>query len=108
MPPAVGVSGLAVTNIVTLGDGNLASSLVATVLVSDVSDVIVSPPNTENLQLKILPATGQFSGSFTHPQLNKTIEFNGLVLQLDGTGAGYFLGSSVSGFVTFEPTSSDQ
>jgi hypothetical protein len=36
--------------------------------------------------------------------LGKTVTFNGLVLQLDGTGAGYFLGNSASGFVVFEPT----
>jgi hypothetical protein len=89
---------------VTLGGGNLASNIVETVLVTDVGAVIVSPPNPENLQMKIQTKTGQFSGSFTHPVLGKTVHFNGLVLQLDGTGAGYFLGSSASGFVVFEPT----
>jgi len=36
--------------------------------------------------------------------LGKTVNFNGLVLQLDGTGAGYFLGTNASGFVIFWPT----
>ncbi len=89
---------------VTLGGGNLASSIVETVQVTDVGAVIVPPPNTENLQMKIQTRTGQFSGSFTHPVLGKTVNFNGLVLQPDGTGAGYFLGNSASGFVIFEPT----
>jgi PKD repeat protein len=102
--PADGGPSIVTTNVVTLGGGNLASSIVATVLVSDVGSVTVLPPNTENLQLKLLPATGQFSGSFTHPQLNKTIPFNGLVLQPDDNGAGYFLGNSASGFVIFEPS----
>jgi hypothetical protein len=102
--PADGGPSVVGTNVVTLGGGNLVSSIVATVLVSDVGSVIVPPPNPENLQIKIQTKTGQFSGSFTHPVLGKTVNFNGLVLQLDGTGAGYFLGSSASGFVFFEPT----
>jgi hypothetical protein len=102
--PANGGPVVAGTNVVMLGGGNLVSSIVETVLVSDVGSVAVFPPNAENLQMKIQTKTGQFSGSFTHPVLGKTVTFNGLVLQLDGTGAGYFLGSSASGFVVFEPT----
>jgi hypothetical protein len=86
-----------------LGGGNLVGSIVATVLVSDVGSVTVLPPNDENLQMKLQTTSGQFGGSFTHPVLNKTINFNGLVLQLDGTGSGYFLGTNVSGFVVIEP-----
>jgi polygalacturonase/PKD repeat protein len=100
--PANGGPGIAITNVVTLGGGNLIGSIVETVQVSEVGSVFVSPPNTQNLQLKLQPATGQFRGSFTHPVLNKTVNFNGLVLQLDGTGSGYFLGNSASGFVVFE------
>jgi PKD repeat protein len=89
---------------VTLGGGNLASSIVETVQVTDAGAVLVPPPNPENLQIEIQTTTGQFSGSFTHPVLGRTVSFNGLVLQGDGTGAGYFLGSSASGFVVLEPT----
>jgi hypothetical protein len=53
--------------------------------------------------MKLQPATGQFSGSFTHPLLNKTISFEGLVLQIDSAVAGYFLGTDTSGYVVFEP-----
>ena len=105
VPPTNGGPSVAGTNVVMLGGGNLVSSIVETVLVSDVGSVAVFSPNAENLQMKIQTTTGQFSGSFTHPVLGKTVTFNGLVLQLDGTGAGYFLGSSASGFVVFEPTS---
>ena len=75
-----------------------------TVTVTEAGSIVVPPPNTENLQIKLQTATGLFSGSFTHPVLNKTIKFNGLTLQLDGTGAGYFLGTDASGFVVLEPT----
>jgi hypothetical protein len=86
-----------------LGGGNLVGSIVATVLVSDVGSVTVLPPNDENLQMKLQTTSGQLGGSFTHPVLNKTINFNALVLQLDGTGSGYFLGTNASGFVVVEP-----
>ena len=75
-----------------------------TIQVSDVGSVTVSSANAENLQMVVDPTTGQFSGSFTHPALNKTIKFNGVLLQLDGSGPGYFLGNSASGFVILEPT----
>jgi hypothetical protein len=52
--------------------------------------------------MKLNPATGQFSGSFTHPTLNETISFKGLVLQLDKTGAGYFVGTSETGLAIIE------
>ena len=92
------------TNVVTLGGGNLVSNLMATAVIGDTGNVTVLPPNAENLQMKIQTKTGQFGGSFTHPVLGKTVSFNGLVLQVDGTGAGYFLGNNASGFVSFEPT----
>jgi polygalacturonase len=101
--PADGGPSVAGTNIVTLGGGNLVGSIVATVLVSDVGSVTVLPPNDENLQMKLQTTSGQLGGSFTHPVLNKTINFNALVLQLDGTGSGYFLGTNASGFVVVEP-----
>ena len=89
---------------ITLGGGNLASNIVKAAVVGASGDVTVSAPNSENLQLKLQLATGQFSGSFTHPQLNKTISFKGVLLQLDNFGAGYFLGTNETGFVTIEPT----
>ncbi len=102
--PANGGTSVAGTNVVALGGGDLVSSIVTTAVVNDVGGVSVSPPNPENVQLRVQPKTGQFSGSFTHPVLNKTIKFSGLMLQLDGTGAGYFLGADASGFVVIEPT----
>ena len=53
--------------------------------------------------MKLQPAAGKFSGSFTHPSLNKAISFKGLVLQIGSAGAGYFLGANESGYVTIWP-----
>ncbi|MGA2138334.1 MAG: glycosyl hydrolase family 28 protein [Verrucomicrobiia bacterium] len=98
-PSSAGINGL-----VTLGGGNLESSIVKTVFVYATGKVTVLSPNSENVQMNFQPTTGQFSGSFTHPALNTTIGFTGLALQFRGDAAGYFLGASESGFVTFEPT----
>ena len=88
---------------VTLGGGNLGANIVKAVFVYETGNVVLSSANSENLQMKIKPATGQFSGSFTHPLLNKTINFAGSMLRFDDEGAGYFLGSNESGFVIIEP-----
>jgi pectate lyase len=88
---------------VTLGGGNLAGTIVKNVYVYDAGNVVVLSPNSENLQLRVNPATGQLSGRFTHPQLHKTINFKGVALQFDGTWAGYFVGADSTGSVLVEP-----
>jgi PKD repeat protein len=92
-----------VNGLVTLGGGNLESSIVKTVFVYATGKVAVLSPNKENVQIQFLPTAGQFSGSFTHPVLNQNVTFTGLALEFRGEAAGYFLGTSESGFVTFEP-----
>jgi len=89
---------------ITLGGGNLPSSIVKTVSVDAVGNVVVPEPNGENLRLTLQPATGQFNGSFTHPALNKTTSFKAIALQSDNSGAGMFLGTNESGYVILVPT----
>jgi hypothetical protein len=101
--PSAGGPSAAGDRQIALGGGNLVSSIVKTGSVDAAGNVTVSPPNSENLQIKLQTATGQFSGSFTHPLLNKRITFKGLVLQIETNGAGYFLGTNESGYVTIEP-----
>jgi hypothetical protein len=88
---------------IALDGGNLASSIVKTVAVDAVGNVIVSLPNIEGLAMTLQPKTGQFSGSFTHPALSETIDFQGAVLQNSNTGAGHFLGTNESGSVILAP-----
>ena len=88
---------------ITLHGGNLASSIVETVAVDAVGNVVVLPPNNESLTLTLQLKTGQFTGSFTHPSLNETIDFKGAVLQNSNAGAGHFLGTNETGAVIFEP-----
>jgi hypothetical protein len=101
-PSAHGPS-VAGSKLLTLGGGNLLSSIVKMVTVDAAGNVTVLSPGAENLKMKLQLTTGQFSGSFTHPELSKAISFKGSVLQLHGSGAGYFLGSNESGYAIFEP-----
>jgi hypothetical protein len=88
---------------ITLDGGNLASSIVETVVVDAMGNVIVLPPNNEGLTMTLQLKTGQFTGSFTHPALNETIDFEGAVLQNSNAGAGHFLGTNESGSVILAP-----
>ena len=100
--PAAGGPSIAGSGTLTLGGGNLASNIVKSVVVNSNGTVVVSPPGNDNLALQIAPKTGQFSGNFLQTTINKTVTFNGLLLQIDKSGAGFFLGTSQSGFVTIE------
>jgi PKD repeat protein len=105
VPPTVYNSPGATPNrLVTLDGGNLTTNIVKSVYVYDVGNVVVLSPNNENLQLRLNPSTGQFSGSFTHPLLNKTVGFKGMALRFDGMWVGYFLGANSTGYVLVEPT----
>jgi len=88
---------------IALDGGNLTSSIVKTVVVDVVGNVIVLLPNNEGLEMTLQSKTGQFTGSFTHPALNETIDFKGAVLQKSNAGAGHFLGTNESGSVTLAP-----
>ena len=88
----------------TLGGGNLQSNLVKNVVIAATGKVTVSPTDTDKLTLKISPTTGQFSGSFIHPAIGKSSKLNGLLLQDDNLGAGYFPGTNQTGFFVYEPS----
>ncbi|MGD0016476.1 MAG: fibronectin type III domain-containing protein [Verrucomicrobiia bacterium] len=105
--PAVGEPMLELTNttgnaLLTLGDGNLTGVLSNLLTVASNNTVTILSGNITNLTLKLTPKTGLFSGGFWHPATGKTTKFQGAVLQLQDFGAGYFLGTNESGYVTFE------
>jgi uncharacterized repeat protein (TIGR03803 family) len=104
-PPAKGGRSVAATGQLTLGGGNLTSNIVIAASIAGNGTGTASPAGSGGLKLKVVPATGQMSGSFLDPTVNKAVKFNGLVLQSSGTASGYFLGTSESGFVTFTPDS---
>ena len=105
-PPPVGTPALIVSNaacnvLFTAGEGNLSSFLSNSVTL-DVANK-VSPCIADGSKLKIIPATGLFSGSFLNPVTHKTTKFGGALSQKQNLGAGFFLGVDQSGFVTLEP-----
>ena len=88
---------------ITLEGGNLASSIVETVAVDAAGNVVVFPPNNEELTVTLQLKSGQFKGRFTHPAFNDTVGFTGSILQNSDVGAGHFLGTNESGSVILQP-----
>lgn len=103
VPPSESNTSVAGNCQITLGGGNLGSDIVKSAYLYDVGNVVIVSPNPEKLQMKIDPSTGQFSGSFIHPALHKTVKFKGSILQFGDAGAGFFLGTTESGSVIFLP-----
>lgn len=58
---------------------------------------------TNKLTLAITPATGLFKGKVTNPATGQAIAINGVVLQKQGIGYGYFPGSGQTGRVRLAP-----
>ncbi len=96
------VSSFAGNGQLTLGGADLKSNIVEDVYISPDGDVAFALYNAEHLRTKIDPRTGEFKGSFKGPDQNKTVDFKGLVLQIDQYGAGYFKGANGTGFVIIQ------
>jgi hypothetical protein len=74
------------TNLVTIMSNNKATNLAGI-----------------KLTLTVSPKTGLFTGSFLNPETTKTVPINGVVLQKQNIGAGFFLSTNLSGQVYFDP-----
>jgi hypothetical protein len=107
-PPVWGTSLLKVSNTtanatITLGDGNLVTPLTIPVTYSANNTVTVSGANPYRVAVTVLPATGNFVGSFMNPNTSQSCSFTGTVLQIQNYAAGYFRGNNVTGYVVLEP-----
>ena len=91
--------GLNVARVILTG-GNLATPPTNTVTLSVGGGVAGNGP--DKLTLVVTPTTGLFKGTVTQSGA-KPIKFQGAVLQRQGFGSGYFLGSSEVGNVYFGP-----
>jgi hypothetical protein len=82
---------------VNLAGGNLAGNIA--------NDISVGPDNkvanlsTNKLTLTITTKSGAFKGTVVDPATGKTIKYNGVLFQKDGTGSGAFFGTDQSGKV---------
>ncbi len=79
-----------ITNQIVLGPGNQATE--------------PSASNQSADKLTFKPSSGLFKGSVLNPETGKPIAINGIVLQNQNFGAGYFLGTTESGSVLLSPT----
>lgn len=89
--------------VVTLRDGGLEAPLAQSVTVSGVNAVKPIAPLLRGFSAAIKTSNGAFSGTFTDPAQNVTRRFEGVFLQKQNAGFGYFLGVESSGRVSFAP-----
>ena len=100
--PALTVSNAACNLLVTSGAGDLASFVSNSMTLA--ANNKVSACGTNGCKLTITARTGLFSGSFVNPATAKSTAFRGALFQKQNDGAGLFLGTDQSGFVTIGPT----
>jgi Divergent InlB B-repeat domain/Cysteine-rich secretory protein family/Bacterial Ig domain len=89
--------------VVTLRDGGLAASIAQAVTVTGVNLVKPVAPVAREFSAAIKTASGAFSGVFTDPETNVVRRFEGVFLQKQNAGSGYFLGAESSGRASFVP-----
>lgn len=87
-------------SVVTLSGGNLSQSFTNDVILGLSSKVTNASPHKLNVTFTI--SSGLFSGSFTPTNEATATSFKGAVLQKANYGAGHFLGTNLSGRVSFE------
>jgi hypothetical protein len=81
-----------------LSGGNLPDDVVADFLISTKNKITIS--GTNKTKLTINAGQGSFKGSVPNPATGKPLNFNGVILQKQSAGAGFFLGTNQSGKVT--------
>jgi glucose/arabinose dehydrogenase len=87
--------------VVVFSGGNLNESFTDDVALAP--NARVTDAGTNKLKLTLTQKTGRFTGSVKPPGTKKTIPFKGAILQKQGYGGGYFLGTNQSGRVYFGP-----
>jgi hypothetical protein len=78
----------------SLADGNLPQSIT--------NQVVLGPAN-QSIQLTFKTSSGLFKGSVINPETGRPIAIEGIVLQSQDVGAGFFLGTSESGSALLSP-----
>jgi glucose/arabinose dehydrogenase len=87
--------------IVGFTDGNLTEGFTNNATLLPNGKVTIGGTNKTTLVLT--PKTGRFTGGVTPPGVKKRVSFKGAVLQKQGYGGGFFLGTNTSGRVYFGP-----
>ena len=87
--------------IVVFSGGNISENFTNDVTLAP--NARVTYGGTNKLKLTLTQKTGQFTGSVTPPGTRKAVPFKGAILQKQGYGGGFFLGTNQSGRVYFSP-----
>jgi hypothetical protein len=83
-----------------LANGNLAGSFTNQIALDSASKVTST---NATLKLTITTSTGLFKGTIANPATGSSIKINGVVLQRQNFGGGFFTGTSQAGRVFFGP-----
>jgi uncharacterized repeat protein (TIGR01451 family) len=100
-PPGKGTNAFGLTSsslTLTLEGGNLSRTVTSQFTLG--ANDQATDANGKKVNVTFTPATGLFTGSLPNPDApSRTIPFNGVVLQNQTNGWGYFLGTNQSGQV---------
>jgi hypothetical protein len=89
---------------ITLREGDLDSELAQTVTVTGANAVKPLAPALAGFSATITTTNGCFTGTCTDPSARVTRRFQGVFLQKQDAGFGYFLGAERSGAAEFWPS----
>lgn len=84
-------------------DGGLAAPLEASLSVTLADKVTVTTTDTYKVKVTLNRSTGALTGSFVPAAGAKAISFSGILHQGENKGAGFFLGTTQTGTVSFTP-----
>jgi hypothetical protein len=86
--------------ILAVSNGNLANSFIEGIALDSASKVTST---NATVKMTITTSTGLFKGTVADPVSGNTVSFNGVVLQQQNTGGGFFTGTTQTGRVTISP-----
>jgi hypothetical protein len=102
-PPQGAGNVLSLTNAqLALSGGNLDSAFTNEVAFGTGNQVTNSSTSEPKLNLRFTPATGLFRGSIVPPGRTQPVSLNGVALQDQDLGSGYFLDTTLGGQVRLE------
>ncbi len=85
--------------VIELTGGNLDGFAQSATLAAN-NRVSISVPLVRGLNVSINRTTGRFTGSFIHPAIKAWRRFDGILLQTQNAGYGFFLGADAAGSVS--------
>lgn len=86
-----------------LQGGGLPELIVFFTKLQDKTDIVLPDIKPEILSIKLSPDTGLLTGQFIHPDVEKPVVIEGVLLQKQNLGSGFFLTPSTSGSVFLSP-----